>query len=138
MTEGLAQVVVHSRGEALLLVSRHRVRRDRDDRHSGRASVPFKAPFGLDLANGSSGGIAVQDRHLTVHEDEVEAMHGEDLDRVPAVAHQVDLAAGRLEHSANHLLVDRMILHHQDAGAGQGLRDLLGKRGDGSADRRVA
>ncbi len=75
----LGQVVVHAGREALLAVARHRVRRHRDDAHV--------AAVLRSLARMTAGGLEpAHAGHLQVHEDEVEGLARQRLERLLPVS----------------------------------------------------
>ena len=72
------------------------------------------------LANFARGGETVHDRHLHVHQHRVECRGPHHAYRNGAVVGQFDLQTGALQQLACHFLVQVVVFHHQDAGAGQG------------------
>ena len=112
----LRKVVVHAGGQALVADPAERVRRQRDDR---------RPPTGR-LGRADRGGrlVAVEVRHLAVHQDRgVRAARGR-RDRLVPVGRRVDGEPEPLDDPGGDLAVDRVVVHHQDR---QPVR-----RGDGS------
>ena len=91
---------------------------------------------GLGLADGPGGVIAVEFRHVTVHQDDVvgEAFAG--FDGFPAVDDEIGDVAQLGEHERGEASVDVVVLGHEDAQGGDlgpGLGGPGGGRGWGGA-----
>ena len=76
---------------------------------------------------------AVHDRHLKIHEDEIERFAGVDgfdvrRKRPRAVAHNLRVESQRLQNLLRHFLVDEIILRHQHAHARLGVRVEIHQR----------
>ena len=69
--------------------------------------------LGLDRADGAGGGQAVHDRHLHVHQDDVEASAAAGRHGLGAVLDGDDLGARRRQDQLDHALVGRVILGQQ-------------------------
>ena len=67
------------------------------------------------LTDRPRGFEAVHLRHLAVHDDQVVNMLVEGCNRLPSVTDDVDPASERQQVLADNLLIDRMVLRHQDA-----------------------
>ncbi len=117
---GLGEEAVHAGVAAALLVVLLGVGGQRDDGHPRRALVE-------QAADGGRGLVAVHDRHLAVHQHQVEAAAGGDLDRLRAVVGDLPPQAQLVEHRLGDALVDRVVLDQQDA-AGQAARQALLRR----------
>ena len=105
----LGEEVVHARGEAAFALPLDRRRGHRDHRQSGSRAGP-----GPDLPGRR---VAVHAGHLHVHQDGVERLALEVVERrEPVVGGRRLVAQGR-EHPDRDQLVDRVVLHHQDPAA---------------------
>ena len=73
------------------------------------------------VPNDPRGGVTVQHRHLHVHQHGVKtgAWHLQGLNRELAVAHQRHPGSGAQQHLLNHLLVQGLVLSHQQVQASQ-------------------
>src|SRR5882757_1928171 len=104
--ERLGEVIVHACGLALEVIILHRMGRQGDD-----GDMPH-ALFAV--ANLGGGFVAVEFRHLAVHQYQVISS------RLPrgysraTVAHGVDLETHFLERAGRDFLIDRVILRQQD------------------------
>ena len=105
--ERLAQVVVHAVLQALLALLAQGAGGDGDQ--VGRACA------GRGIQDAPAGLQAVHHRHLDVHQDHIIrlALHG--LQGFQAVLHQVGAVAQLAQHQHGQLLVDGVVLGHQDA-----------------------
>ena len=119
----LGDVVVHAGGQTLLRIALHGVGGHGDDRHVGPAAV--QAP--------DRGGRLepVHLRHLDVHEDEIVGKIADRLDRFPAVGGDIDAVAQLGDQAGGDLLVDLIVLGHQDAQAAGGHGRLSRGAGNG-------
>ncbi len=109
---GLGEVVVHARAEALLARAGAGVGGHGDDRRARHAR--------RDLAAADLGGgrVAVELRHLAVHEHgDVAAAHDR-VDGLEPVGGHVDLVAALLGHDHADALVDGVVLDEEQARAG--------------------
>ena len=102
----LREVVVHPGAQASLAVARKRVGRHRDDRH-----VTIRR---LVLANPRGRLVAVEVRHLAIHEDREVTLRIEPLDSLEPVVDDVDSEAAPAQHGLDHELVDRVVLGDED------------------------
>ena len=109
--EGLREVVIHPGREALLPIPLHGMRRE--CHYDPRRSALLQALLFPDQAG---GGVAVHDRHLAVHEDQVEAPLAHEVHSLGAVVCYGHAAAGALQHRGRDVLVHIVVLHQQDAG----------------------
>ena len=80
------------------------------------ADVPWRRAHRTLFAGADVSGrlVAVHDRHLPVHQDQVVQVLLPEGDGLPAVFGQVDPAAERLQHGRGHLLVHPVVLDQQD------------------------
>ena len=97
-------------GEKALPVALHGVRCDSDDRYM------LAGPL---LAGADRTGCldAVQDRHLDVHQHEVERRVSQRLEGFLAVADDLDGVTARLQQGTSQTLVDDVVVDHQDVEA---------------------
>ncbi len=92
-----------------------------------------RKPVRLALADPAGGLEAVHDGHLAVHEHGVEGGLGEPFERLGAVVGERDLGARALEQALGDMLIDRVVVDHQDAPPlkGDGGRGRAGGADDG-------
>ncbi len=102
----LGEEAVHAGLQAGLLVARHGVGRERDDRHAGLARVRK----GTD---GGGGLKAIHHRHLAVHQHQVEARIAHLRHRLGTVDGQHPFLAKLVQHGGGDALIDRVVLHQQ-------------------------
>ena len=121
---------VHAGGQAVIAVRGQGIGGHGNDGQRGQLQL---------LAHHAGGGKTVQHRHLDVHQHGVELLgRCRCRNRVHA-----QLAIGRQRHQGalghqqlfGHLLVDQVVLHHQNAHAGQA--PLTGRRAARLADARA-
>src|SRR5215469_18737461 len=105
-TERFRHIVITTSRSRLLLFTTERIRGDRDDRDRSQRWV------GLDFA---SGGVAVDDRQLDVHQNQIGPLLCDSLQRLLPVFGLGDLIIGRGQHIADDLAIIRLVLHHQNA-----------------------
>ena len=74
------------------------------------------------FAQAAHGLEAVHLRHLAVHQHDIEACLGQRIERLLAVGRECHLATEVLQHHARQLLVDRVVLGQQHAGAAERAR----------------
>ena len=73
----------------------------------------------------AAGGLeAVEDRHLAVHQHEVDATIGQTVDGGLAILNHLDLMTELFQHQGRDLLVHAVIFDQEDPGR-------LSERGDG-------
>src|SRR5690348_14197477 len=99
--------------------------RQRDDRRTA-GSTAGRGALRFDFAYARCRREAVHDRHLAIHEDQVESLALEMLDPNLTIRCRDDAAIHLLEDAGSYLLVDGVVLNHEDAGAEAG--------GDGASD----
>jgi hypothetical protein len=87
----------------LLFFATERIGRDRDDRDRSQGGI------GLDLAR---GGVAIHDRQLDIHQNEIGRLLCDCRKRLLAVFGLRDFVVGRGEHIANDLAIIRLVLDH--------------------------
>ena len=108
--KGFAHMLVHAGGQAGGAVAGHGVGRHGNDGQLGQSQ------FG---ANFAGGAVAVHHRHLQVHQHGIKhglgVGHG--FHAQLAVGGQHHLRAQRTQQFLRHLLVDQVVLHHQQAQA---------------------
>src|SRR5215471_8474873 len=105
-TERFRHIVITTSRSRLLLFTTERIRGDRDDRDRSQRWV------GLDFA---SGCVAVDDRQLDVHQNQIGPLLCDSLQRLLPVFGLGDLIIGRGQHIADDLTIIRLVLHHQNA-----------------------
>ena len=129
--QGLGQVVVHAGLEADVSIPLHRVGGESDDGH-----VPAAGGLGLGplpLADDRRRLIAVHDRHLAVHQDEIRPSRLDRLDGLASVDGVEAREAQFGDHLAGDLAVDLVVLHQQDHPASLFLAGPGHRRGSGRA-----
>src|SRR5437899_1169526 len=103
----LDQIAVHPRLQAAFAITHHRMRGQRDDGNiSPRSLFP--------VSNCRGGFDPVHSGHLHVHEDEIEALTFERLQRGGPVVHGGDCVTLFLEHVLGESAVYRIVLDQQD------------------------
>jgi len=102
----LCQIAIHPRGQTPLALSRHRVRRERNDPQTTAAEVP---------ADFVSGFESVELRHLKVHQDDVEPARRRQRDGRASIIHDGDIVPASPENGRGHFLIDCIVLGHEDA-----------------------
>ena len=107
-TVRLGDVGVAARRPRLGLVAAQRIGRDRDDRDCAQRRIGLEAARNL---------VAVEQRQLDVHQDQVRPLRRCGGERLHAVLGQDDLVSDAGEQVAQDPLVVRLILDHQDAPA---------------------
>ena len=122
--ERLAQVVVHPGGDAALAVALHRVRGHGDDRRAARRA--------LQAADLGRRGVAVQHRHLAVHQHRRVGLAAQGVDRLAAVGGDVDAVPAAAQDVDRDGLIGRIVLGQQDRCA-VGLRARARARAPGPA-----
>ncbi len=80
------------------------MRRERDDRDGDAES-----------AQAARGGVAIHHRHGHVHQDQVERLGGDALERHPAVVDHGDLGARLAQHHRDEALIVGAVLGQEDA-----------------------
>ena len=110
-------MIIHPRGQDLLPIPGHGVGGHGDHWQVAQARL---------LPQPAGGGVAVHDRHLTVHENAVEGLVGQPGQGLRAVVGHLDLDAVARQQLPGQFLIDRIVLDQQDPGAGEGGRGLLG------------
>ena len=130
--ERLGQIARDARGKRPHLVLVHGVRRDGDD------GQPFQFRHGADDAGGF---VSVHDRHLHVHEHEVEVFaplcaHPECVERLLAVAHDGELHARVFKQGFHDFLIGRIVFGDQNADVVKERR--FHRRGQGVEPPRVS
>ena len=108
---GLGQVVVHAGGQTQVLVAFHGVGGECDHRHSALAGCFPPAQCGGSL-------VAVQHRHLAVHQNEVEVECGDQREGFFAIVGDLDSQAEVAQHGPGHFLIDQVVFRQQHS-AGQ-------------------
>jgi len=105
--ERLGQIVIHARLEALLLIARHDMGGNGNDRHMLAGGL-FKLPDG--------GGClkAVHPRHLYIHQDKINLLALENGHGLLAIAGYLHLVAIHLKHEAEQLLVYRVVFRDKN------------------------
>src|SRR5438067_427187 len=119
--DGLRNVVVHAGLQATLAIAIHGARGKTHDR-----DVP--PGFLFRLADGRRGLQAIELGHLDVHQDHVELLLPELLQRLSAAGCRHDAMIVALEDLPYHALIDDIVLRQKDAGA-RILPDLRGAPG---------
>src|SRR5512145_2402752 len=71
--------------------------------------------FNLESTNLSSGGVAVHDRHLAIHEDDEVLAPLEHLHRIGTVLRGFDLVTHLLEHLLGDEPIDLVVIDEQDS-----------------------
>src|SRR5947209_4753548 len=103
----LDQIAVHPRLQAAFAITHHRMRGQRDDGNiSPRSLFP--------VSNCRGGFDPVHSGHLHVHEDKIEALTFERLQRGGPVVHGGDCVTLFLEHVLGESAVYRIVLDQQD------------------------
>ena len=111
-------MVVHAGFETLLAILRHRIGRERNDRH-----MLAGAALNLTLANRAGGVVAIHLGHVAIHQDEIEVLFGARIKRLDAVVGDHHAVALQLvEHADGDRLVDQVVLDQQHGAAAA--RDL--------------
>ena len=98
---------------------------------SSRKALAVRAMTQGCTANGAGANLAgsrnpVENRHLQVHEDNLEFFRLTGLHRLGAVLHQGGLVAQLFQHGGDDAAIDRVVLGHQNAQAGR--KGLLRQR----------
>ena len=65
-------------------------------------------------ANGQRGFISIHDRHLDVHEDQINGQFTDHPQRFQTIFGSADPIAQLFQHDTGGLAVDRMVVNHQD------------------------
>ena len=104
----LGQEVVHAGHQAALAGLRKGVGGQGDDRHGGGHAVGQRA-------DRQRGADAVEQRHVQVHQHDVEALLADGLHRLQAVAGEEGPVAHAFQQRSHVLAVDRVVLGHQHA-----------------------
>ena len=102
----LREEVVHSRANASVTVTRHRIGREGDDGKEGIAP----------LANPARGFVAVHHRHFAVHQDQIVSALLQRFEGFGAIGNRVGLVPEFPELRQGYELVGRIILGEQDSG----------------------
>ena len=119
--DGLGDVVGHTRIETLLLVARHRVCGERDDRQRLGCALPRHLSLLSELrADAPRRLVTVHEWHVAVHEHCVVWLSAlarclPCLDPFDAVHRHADGMPRVIEHAAHHLDVELVVLDHEDA-----------------------
>ena len=100
----LGDVGAAAGGQHLLLVSRHRIGGERDDRQGDAATAQLPG-----------GVVTIEHRHLHVHQHQVEAAGRDLVERDLAVFRFVDPQAVLGEHQRHQFAVLRTVIDHQHA-----------------------
>ncbi|MDV7399366.1 hypothetical protein RZS08_48590, partial [Arthrospira platensis SPKY1] len=104
----LGEVVIHASTQTLLAAAGHGVGGHGDDRQGTQSRI---------AADHARGLKSVQHRHLDVHQDQIDAIAGQALDRLTSIGSLLDLQPGENEKLARHLSVERQVIHDQDTRA---------------------
>jgi len=104
--ERLTQEIIHSGSQASGLRILEIVGGKGDDRQ------PLTA--GQHLSDGAGGLKAVHDRHLAIHQHQIEGSVARRLDRFLAVLDNGDDAIERLQEAGSDLLIDRVVFSKQN------------------------
>src|SRR5215471_6556463 len=104
--EGLWNVVITARLARLLLLPTERIGGDRDDRDRSQSRIT------LDFA---SDGVAVHDRQLNIHQNEVRSLFRDSREGLFAVFRLGDFVIGSTQHVANDLAIIRLVLDQKNA-----------------------
>ena len=107
---GLGQIIIHAGGPAALGVALHGAGSQGDHRQ-----VPLAAGFAL--AQGGSGRIAVEHRHLAIHQDEIDRLAGQAVERLLTVAGGEHFQPHAFQLGAGDNLVALVIFRDQHAAA---------------------
>ena len=107
---GLAEEIVHAGRHTPIPVFREHVRSNGDYRYVSKSSRVFVG------TNSECGLVAVHDRHLAVHQHDVEFTRLQDVKRLSPVDRNVHVAPERCEHRPGNVLVDLVVLGQQHAG----------------------
>ena len=99
-------MVVHANGPALLAVVAHGI---------GAHGQDGQAVIDLLPADGCCGLIAVHDRHLQIHQDQIIAARLQHGQRLLAVLGQVNPEAFLRQQLRSHLLIDLVVLNQENA-----------------------
>ena len=110
--DGFGQVIVHACGQTRFSISRHRV-----GRHGYDGDVSGGRMLGLPGPDLARGAVSIENRHLTVHQDQVVATRVGDVRRergftIPNGFHHVPEPV-KLERS--NLLIDRIVFGQEHA-----------------------
>src|SRR5262245_14067251 len=89
----------------LLCLPAKRIRGDRDDRDQSHCRL------GLDVGR---GGVAINDRQLNIHEDQIGPLLCDSLQRLLAVFGLGDLIISGSQHIADDLAIIRLVLDDQN------------------------
>ena len=106
----LREIAVHARGQTPLAIAVHRVRG-----HGDNADVLARGA--LAQANRDGRVEAAHDRHLQVHQHEVERLAIEPRQRLTAVLGDRHVMAAAGQQAGRDPLVDHVVLDEQDADA---------------------
>ena len=108
--ERLGQIVVHAGAATVVGGAFHGVRGQRDDRDAAR-----RARLALLAADFARRLVAVELRHLAIHQDQVVRSAPPCVHRLAAVVGDVDDEAFLLQHARRDLLVDDVVFGKKDA-----------------------
>src|ERR1043166_596232 len=106
--DGLGDIAVHTGRKAALAIALHGIGGQRQD---GRIT----AEGFLHLAQLGSGFEAVHQRHLDIHEDQVERVRAVRIQRFAPVAGTRDAVSAVLQDSTGEFLIDQVVFNQQDA-----------------------
>ena len=121
--ERLAQMVVHAGIQAFFAIMRHGIcgqGNDGDARTAGRSLLSSDFDGGLE---------AVHFGHVAIHQNEIEAALCVVIDRFFAIVGDRHAVALDLQYAKRNLLVDEIVLHHQNTAATAG-RSRAHRRGE--------
>ena len=123
--DGLGQIIVHARRQTGVAIALHGIGGHGDDHHIALAR--------RQAADNAGGGQSVHARHLHVHEDQIVVAALDQGDRLAAIVGHVGAMAQLGQQPHRHLLVDGVVLGHQNP-QGQGRQRHRGM-GQGGMDR---
>src|ERR1051326_9467656 len=121
---GFDEEVVHACVQTALPDFGEGMRRQCDNRRARARVLHIRFPphDPLDIANAAGCVEAVPDRHLAIHQDQIEILLGKQLDGGASVGGRDDGTAHLLQDAARDILVNRIVLNDKNAGIEPHLR----------------
>src|SRR4051812_24685400 len=105
--DGFRDEIVHARCKTSIAIVREGARSQSNDGHFFYVTVQSTDPLG--------GLKSIQLRHVKIHQHKVKRIGLNSLHGFVAIVHGNHFTAGLLEHDADNLLIDWIVLSHKDS-----------------------
>ncbi len=107
--DGFRQVVVHPALQAAFPITRHGIRRHRDDRHAG-----FDTRFLFPSTHDTGRLVAIDTRHLAIHEHQIVGSGTDLLYRLGAIGRRIHLKAELIQQVKEYCQIHRIVFRDQN------------------------